>query len=372
MYHETTREVITTGDALTELVVEAGQRDAIALDTEFLWERTYYPRLGLIQLALSNEECSLIDPLAIDDLHPLGELLANRNIVKIFHDAPQDLAILARATGTVPQNIFDTRLAAGFAGLPATLSLANLIKQLLDIEIDKSATRTNWLRRPLSEKQQLYAADDVRYLRAIRVLLLARIATPETEKWLREELSLLDDPQCYDFFNPELCYKKIRGFQQLKEDEPAILQQLCLWREERARQKDRPRGHIVRDALLLELAREKPVTITALQQTNLSAKAVNNYGSEIIEHIKKAQQYKEIQVPACNRPHKLTKTEKKIVFALSKYIQLKSDTFGIDPALVANAAELKEIVHSMETGISLQNGRHASGWRRDFLADFVA
>ncbi len=201
MCHNTTREVIATDAALAELVVEAGQRDAVAVDTEFLWERTYYPRLGLIQLALSNEECFLIDPLAIDTLQPLGELLANKRVIKIFHDAPQDLIILARATRAVPQNIFDTRLAAGFAGLPATLSLANLVNQLLDIKIDKSATRTNWLRRPLSEKQQLYAADDVRYLRAIRVLLLARIVTPETERWLQEELSFFDNPQYYNFFN---------------------------------------------------------------------------------------------------------------------------------------------------------------------------
>ncbi len=372
MRHNTTREVIATDDALAELVVEARQRDAVAIDTEFLWERTYYPRLGLIQLALSNEECFLIDPLTIDNLQPLGKLLASKRVIKIFHDAPQDLIILARATSAVPQNIFDTRLAAGFAGLPATLSLANLINQLLDIEIDKSATRTNWLQRPLSEKQQLYAADDVRYLRAIRILLLARIVTPETKQWLQEELSFLDNPQYYDFFNPELRYKKIRGCNQLEDIERAILRRLCIWREKHAQQKDRPRGHIIRDNILLEIAKEKPVTITALQQTALSAKAINNYGSQIIEQIKTELQHREIQVPDSKSPHKLTKTEKKLVAALSKYIQLKSDTFGIDPALVANAAERKELVHSIETGNLLQNSRLTSGWRKDFLIDFMA
>ncbi len=334
MCHNTTREVIATDDALTELVVEASQRDAVAIDTEFLWERTYYPRLGLIQLALSNEECFLIDPLAIDDLRPLGELLASKRVIKIFHDAPQDL--------------------------------------IIDIEIDKSATRTNWLQRPLSEKQQLYAADDVRYLRAIRILLLARIVTPETEKWLQEELSFFDNPQYYDFFNPELRYKKIRGCNQLEDVERAILRRLCIWREKHAQQKDRPRGHIIKDNILLEIAKKKPVTITALQQTDLSAKAINNYGPQIIKQIKTELQHREIQVPSCKSSHKLTKTEKKLVAALSKYIQLKSDTFGIDPALVANAAERKELALSIETGNLLQDSRLTSGWRKDFLIDFMA
>jgi ribonuclease D len=164
---------------------KARSKDAVALDTEFVWNRTYYPRLGLIQLALSDEECYLIDPLVIDNLDPFGELLADRRTIKILHDAPQDLAILYKATGYVPKNIFDTRLAAGFACLPASLSLGNLIEELLDIKLEKTATLTNWLKRPLDQEQIRYALDDVRYLRAARVIIINRIIGPEIKAGCR-------------------------------------------------------------------------------------------------------------------------------------------------------------------------------------------
>jgi len=144
--------MITTKEQLAKLVSRARKTDAIALDTEFVWERTYYPQLGLIQVALSDEDCHLIDPCALTDLSPLGDLLSDRSVVKILHDAPQDLFILSRATGAAPQNIFDTRLAAGFANLPATLSLGSLIKNILDIDLPKTETRTNWLQRPLTDQ----------------------------------------------------------------------------------------------------------------------------------------------------------------------------------------------------------------------------
>jgi len=180
--------MINSMDKLNDLVEKARSTDAVAIDTEFVWTRTYLPQLGLIQLALSDEDCYLIDPLAIDDLSAFGKLLADQRVIKIFHDAPQDLAILHAATGHIPKNIFDTRLAAGFAGLPATFSLGNLIRNLLDISLAKTETRTNWLRRPLDKKQVNYALDDVRYLRAARVILVNRIIGPEIKSWLQEEL----------------------------------------------------------------------------------------------------------------------------------------------------------------------------------------
>ncbi|MGW8195489.1 MAG: ribonuclease D, partial [Desulforhopalus sp.] len=202
---------ITTESQLDALIKRALQTDAVALDTEFVWERTYYPRLGLIQMALSDEECFLIDPLTIKNLQPLGKLLSDRSVIKIFHDAPQDLAILQRATGTAPQNIFDTRLAAGFSDLSATLSLSNLIKELLDIDLSKNETRTNWLQRPLTKNQVSYALNDVRYLRATRILLLSRIIGPKIKSWLQEELNLLNNPATYSGPAGNTRYQKLRG-----------------------------------------------------------------------------------------------------------------------------------------------------------------
>jgi len=151
--------MISSEKEFITLIDRALNTDRVALDTEFVWERTYYPRLGLIQLALSDEDCFLIDPLAIKDLTPLGKLLNDAKVVKILHDAPQDLTILSRVTGAVPQNIFDTRISAGFSGLSSTISLADLISVLLDINLAKTETRTNWLKRPLDPSQIDYALE---------------------------------------------------------------------------------------------------------------------------------------------------------------------------------------------------------------------
>ncbi len=365
--------IITTSADLLSLVTEAKYRDAIALDTEFVWERTYYPQLGLIQLALSDEECYLIDPLAIDDLRPLGELLSTTKVVKIFHDAPQDLAILAKATNSIPCNIFDTRMAAGFAGLPATLSLANLIGQLLDIKLDKSSTRTNWLQRPLSPQQLLYAAEDVRYLRAIRVVLLARITTPSVKKWLNEELAILDNPQTYDFFNPKLRYKKIKGLNKLNSNQRSLLKELYIWRENHARQKNRPRGHIVQDAALLEMAIKEPQTTEELKKSSLSAKAVNRYAGELLTIMTQDRSEEKREQPHYSKTHKMSKREREALTALDKYSRLKSEALGIDHALVANQAELKKLAKTIAAGSPPErDSRLAEGWRREFINDFIA
>lgn len=367
--------LIDTNEALSSLIVRAQQSDAIALDTEFVWERTYYPRLGLVQLALSNEECFLIDPLAIDDLHPLGELLADENVIKIFHDAPQDLAILARETQSIPKNIFDTRLAAGFAELPATLSLVNLVQQLLDIPIDKSATRTNWLQRPLTTTQLLYAEDDVRYLRALRIVLLSRIVAPEQKEWLKEELSLLNNSESYDIFNIARRYKKIRGQQHLDAESLSILKKLSVWREEIAQKKDRPRGHILQDAVLIEIAQKKPQDLAALHNnTAISAKAGKQYGAALLtliaqaEHEERGESNDDIQ----SKKKKLTAAEKAVLSSLNKYILLKSDLLGLDPSLIGNNSELRTLAR-LAAATKRQpdaRNRQCQGWRKKFLADF--
>ncbi len=356
--------MITTAEELQALMARAHKTDAVALDTEFVWERTYYPRLGLIQLALSNEECFLIDPCALDDLSPLGELLADREVVKIFHDAPQDLSILRSATGHDPKNIFDTRLAAGFSGLSSTLSLGALIELLLDIRLKKTETRTNWLKRPLDPKQTDYAQDDVRYLRAIRVLLLARVI-PEANPWLAEELQRLDDPESYTGVTDRERYSKIKGAGSLNRQSLAILQELATWREEEGRKRNRPRGHIIKDTVLLSIAREQLLAHTAIQGCGeISAKTVKAYGDTLIQLVAQGQKVPEADHPPLLRTSKLKQNEKAALARLHDYIILKSDVNGIDPALIGNKSELtKRIRHSSSPS------RQTVGWRKEFLAE---
>ena len=364
--------MITTNSELIKLAAKAKNTEAIALDTEFVWEKTYYPQLGLIQLALSSEECYLIDPTTITDLRPLGELLADRSVVKIFHDAPQDLALLYRATGIAPQNIFDTRLAAGFSSLSSTLSLGNLVKELLDIDLPKTETRTNWLQRPLTTEQIEYAKDDIRYLQAIRILLLNRIIGPKIKSWLQEELNLLNNPQNYTNHSVNR-FLRIRGGNHLTKQALIVLKTLDEWREETAKRLNKPRGHILQDHVLIEIAKKQPANLDDLRDLpGISAKAMERYGKQLLPLITSAVEFPEnIAVPE-QRILRLSSNEKNLLDRLHKLIELKCGILGIDPALVGNSNELKTIVKILgsESNQPTDMLRQTEGWRKSLLEDF--
>lgn len=364
--------MITSENQLLDLIDKAKSTDAVAIDTEFIWTRTYYPHLGLIQIALSDEDCYLIDPLAIEDLSLFGELLADQNVIKIFHDAPQDLAILHKATGRVPKNIFDTRLAAGFAGLPATLSLGNLIQELLDIKLPKTQTRTDWLKRPLDQKQIQYAMDDVRYLRAARIILINRIIGPEIKSWLQEELDLLNKPQCYNGDNDNIRYQKIRGAKGLDRGRLAVFRELVQWRELEAKRLNRPRGHIIKDTVLLDIAKNKIVNLEQIREkTAISDKAAERWGSNIISAVHKGFNIPKSLRPTLDPSIRLNKKTTEILQKLNEFIQLKSKVQGIDHTLVGNGSELKKLVKSLNSSNKSPNLRQMNGWRKIFLEDFL-
>lgn len=370
---ETLNTLIQNKAELKLLVQKARQTDAVALDTEFVWERTYFPQLGLIQIALSDTECYLIDPIAIKDLSALGNLLSDRGVVKILHDAPQDLAILHTATGAIPQNIFDTRLAAGFSDFEATLSLAKLIKELLDIDLAKNETRTNWIKRPLTDAQIDYALDDVRYLRAIRVLLLTRAIGPKIKSWLQEELNLLNNPANYNGQNQSERYRKIRGASNLTKKELAILKNLFLWRDGVAKRRDRPRGHIIKDTGLIEISRLQPKEIETLKtKTSLSDKAVSRYGKNILAIISATTDQDPTLYPEQKSAIRLNASEKETLKNLNGLIALKCDLLGIAPSLIGNASELKQLIRALrkKNPQDIEQLRQASGWRKSFLEDF--
>jgi ribonuclease D len=360
---------------LENLIEQALEKEAIAVDTEFVWERTYFPRLGLIQIALSDEQCYLVDPLALKDLSPLGELLSDRRVIKIFHDAPQDLAILHQATGAATQNIFDTRLAAGFAQLPATLSLSHLVQELLDIELSKEETRTDWLHRPLSPAQLAYAQDDVRYLGAVRVLLLSRIIGPKIRSWLQEELNLLNNPASYTGTVDALRYLRIRGTNSLNRRSMAILRNLTIWREGMARKLDRPRGHILKDANLVNLAKNSPATMEELENhCGLSKNALAKYAVTVLAIVTTTLEQPEDRLPKAFDAVRLSKTEKAALLNLHKLIDLKCGMLGIAPGLIGNSAELQMLIKTMHGSAALLPAglRQTEGWRKCFLEDFFS
>ena len=295
--------IIDTPDALETLVNRALNAPCVGIDTEFVWEQTYYPRLGIVQVGFSENDCHLIDTVTLSDLSPLGALISDRHTVKILHDAQQDLWILRRITDAIPCNIFDTRCAAGFAGLGSTLSLGNLLRLCLNIQLPKTETRTNWLRRPLSDKQLAYALNDVRYLPALREHLLTDIQRRGRENWLAEELRQYDVAKLYDDRAPEEQYTRVKGTGRLSRRDMAIVRELATWREKEAQQADRPRTWIISDNAIVQIARRKPQSIQSLKRLRgIPRSTVNRYGKNLLNAVQRGLAIDEKNCPSISPP----------------------------------------------------------------------
>jgi ribonuclease D len=354
--------LITTECELKELVSKAMKAPAVGIDTEFVWERTFYPCLGLVQLAI-GQECYLIDPVAIKDLSALGELMSEPSVVKILHDAQQDLMILKTSTGANPKNIFDTRLAYGFCSDSSILSLSALLEKTLGISLPKTETRANWLMRPLTDKMFEYACDDVKYITELMDFIINSAEKQNTGSWLKEELKIYDSSSCYVEISPQDYFKKIKGIDQLKGTKLAVLRELAAWREKTARRKDRPRGHIIHNNTLIGLAYKCPRTIDALKKIDrLSPRSIKIYGEILIKCVEKGMNTPlELQPAAVPRLQ-----QKKAARNIYEVIQLKAEQFNIDPALICSRKELTMLLDSKGSD-EYKNSRLFKGWRDEFM-----
>src|SRR5882672_8542921 len=255
--------MIDTADALAAFATRAARAGALALDTEFMREKTYRAELCLLQIA-DGDGAVCIDPLAVTDLAPLVPVLASVSIVKIMHAARQDLEVLLPAVGLV-HPVFDTQIAAALAGFPAQVGYAELARRLLGVELSKAHTRADWSRRPLSPEEQEYALDDVRHLAAFRTSLLDTLHSKGRSAWLDEELAALANADALRVA-PEDAWKKIKGLPSLDPARQVLAQALAAWRERRAIERNRPRGWILDDASLREILLRLPRSPEALAQ----------------------------------------------------------------------------------------------------------
>ncbi len=361
-------QMISVPADLRALADRLQEEAVLAFDTEFTWERTYYARLGLVQIAVADGRSFLIDPLAAGDLAPLGELLANARIVKLLHDAPQDLAILRRATGVAARNVFDTRQAAGFAGLGAGLSLGNLLAETLDVHLAKAHTRADWLARPLAPEELEYAADDVRYLPEVAERLRVRARTAGVEAWLDEERAALDDPETTAEKPPEEAYLRIRAAANLAPRSLAALRELASWREQAARAADLPRRWLLEDGELVAIAAALPQTPDGLK---LKPPAVARWGADLLAAVRRAQELAEADLPPpIFQPRRDAAFRKELDGALAE-IQTRSAARGVDPALVCSRNDLARL---LQAGAEARPADHAllRGWRAELAGDLVA
>jgi ribonuclease D len=363
-------ELITTAADLEQVAERLQHVEAVAVDTEFFWERTFYPILGLVQLATGDGACWLIDTVRLRDIRALGPVMSSPAVTKILHDAPQDLGILARATNALPRQIFDTRLAAGFADFGMTCSLQVLLREALGIELSKAETRSDWLRRPLSANQLRYAADDVLHLIPLREKLLGRCASDTVRAWLNEDLARLDDPAAYQEREPRHMYLRVKGGARLSARQLAVLRELASWREAEARQRDWPRGHFLPDDVLVALAQAAPADRQALADVpGLPRKMPDDVLADLLAAVERG-----LSVPdaECPQPTDDDVPSRRSLKAKSDrllaHISAACSAHHIDPALVASRAEADSYVQRLAQG-AVTDHPLARGWRKTLLEE---
>jgi len=358
--------LITDTDALVAACERLSDGDFLAVDTEFHRETTYWPQVCLIQVANADYDV-LVDPLAHGiDLTPLMRLLADTSRVKVFHAARQDLEIFTRLIGHPPAPIFDTQIAAMACGLGDSISYENLVSRVLKGTVDKSSQFTDWARRPLSEKQLRYARGDVVYLRKIYRILSEKLETQNRASWIADEHEALLDPEIYAF-DPELAWKrhKIRKY---KNDYLAVLANVSAWRERVAQETDKPRGRILKDDAIQEIAQQKPRTADALERMRAvpNGFAKSKHGQGLIHAINQALDDPDKYAPDVKRPESSGPPPGAVGELLKVLLKQVSDDAGVATRLIANAADLEKLARDDNPDIPA-----LKGWRREVFGEMA-
>lgn len=329
----------------------------LVVDTEFLRETTYYPKLCLLQIA-NLEVAACIDVLALPELTPLQELLYQPDTTKVFHAAHQDLEIFLHLWGRLPENLFDTQIAAALLGHGDQTGYAPLVKRLLGVALNKDQTRTNWCQRPLQAEQLDYAFDDVIYLGQVYQQLMAALDKAGRGSWLEEDFKALEKPAAY-VTQPEDAWKKVKGQQLLHGVQYAVLQALAAWREHQAITNNRPRRQILADDPLLDMAKRMPATGSQLGKIRgLSERQLDRWQSQWLELIANAKSLPQESWPAPKIPPRLSLEDEARLDLLSAALRLLAAEQNMSITAIASRKDLESLLGNSQPGLLLQ------GWRR--------
>ncbi|MEM9558557.1 MAG: ribonuclease D [Acidobacteriota bacterium] len=362
---------IRTTDALTRACALWRRRVAVGLDTEFVRERTYYAQLGLLQVAVGlpgdDLDIVLVDPLEIDDLSPLAELLDDPAVVKILHSPSEDLEILHRAVGSVPTPLFDTQIAAALTGHGWSLGFAPLVDGVFGAELPKGQTRSNWLRRPLSDDQVRYAALDVAYLPLLHRHLARELDDLGRGAWMREEMAPREDSSAYGD-DDLITYRKLRR-RRASARQLGVLRALCIWREREARRRDLPRNFIVPEQALGEIAAKTPRSLAQLRRIrSLRPRDLERHGRSLLSIVAEALDTPAHELPAPMRQPRDLAPYKAEVKALRAEIESIAARHGLPPELLANRRAVEAAVRHHLDGHT-QPLPAFDGWRRPVVGE---
>ncbi len=356
--------VITTTAELAALCARLARHPFVAVDTEFMRETTFWPKLCLVQLAGPEDE-ACVDPLAPGlDLASFLALMADKNVVKVFHAARQDVEIVYVMGRVIPEPLFDTQVAAMVCGFGESISYVNLVKQLTGAEIDKTSRFTDWARRPLSTKQLDYALGDVTHLRDVYLKLKAELEATGRAQWLAEEVAVLADPTSYETL-PEDSWRrlkaKVRGRKGL-----AVLIELAAWRERQAQAQDVPRNRILRDEQLYDIANQAPTTVEQLGDMRSLSSGFSRSGraKEIIECVNAGLKRDFKLLPSPEQGVVVPPDKLALVELLRVLLKAAAARNRVAPRLIADSEDIERIAVEREPDVPALRG-----WRRELFGD---
>jgi ribonuclease D len=357
-------DLITRTEDLAAVCAKLSTAPFIAVDTEFMREQTFWPRLCLVQIASGDREV-LIDSLAPElDLTPLFDLMVDENVLKVFHSARQDIEIVHHLAGVLPHPIFDTQVAAMVCGFGEAVSYSMLVKRLLGRNLDKSSRFTDWSRRPLTERQLTYALGDVTHLRDLYPKLRAQLDQSERASWLSEEMAILTDPATYEL-HPEHAWRRLK--MRIKTPKAlAILMELAAWREREAQTQDVPRSRVLKDEALYDIAGQAPRTAEELGSLRSlhNGFARSQRGRAVLEAVQRGIDRDPTTIPPLRRGEPMPPEAQAVVDLLRVLLKATAGRHGVAPKLIATSDELEQIARSDDADAAALRG-----WRRKLFGE---
>ena len=357
-------DLITTTEALASVCERLAAQPFVTVDTEFMRETTYYPKLCLIQMAAPDGTAALVDPLAAGlDLKPFLDLMRDEAVLKVFHAARQDLEIIWILGGFVPSPLFDTQVAAMVCGFGESASYEQLVNDLAKAKVDKSSRFTDWSRRPLSEAQLAYALSDVTHLIKVHEALVAKICADDRGPWLDEEMGILTSPETYRA-DPDLAWRRLSG-RMRKPKEIAVLMEVAAWREREAQTRDVPRGRILKDDAVIDVATSQPLSVEALGRLRSipSGFERSRTGADILAAVERGLARDPVPLPAAERSRGRGGNGA-VVELLKVLLKAVSENERVASKIIATVDDLEAIAADDEADVPALHG-----WRRDLFGE---
>lgn len=356
--------IVDSTAALKTLVRELEGAPYIALDTEFMRDQTYWPKLCLLQVAAPGGIAAIVDPLGDIDLGSFHKLLADTKIVKVLHAARQDIEIFHHQGHVIPDPLFDTQIAGMVCGFGEAASYETLARKIAHVEIDKSARFTDWSRRPLSSRQLEYALADVTHLCVIYEALEAQLKRTVRESWVAEEIRALQDPALYNL-DPDDAWRRLKARTSNKRFF-AMLQSIAAWREREAQTRDIPRNRVIKDEALLEIAAHPPDNAETLERIRAVPKgfAGSKMGKGLLDAIEAGRHAQPPKGFEPDRPRRKREPSQSAVDLLKTLLRLRAEESHVAPRLIANADDIERIAAYEDEGVAALHG-----WRADVFGD---